>query len=118
MTSANHARQATRRDPRHSEFWDAAVVAARTVIEDKTDLRGPAADDLAAAVTDQLLGDFLTIAEAESFVAFTLDGTGPVCTWCGKIPGPLLLPGHPQYGVFCACRRDSAPAVTEPGSPA
>jgi hypothetical protein len=51
-------------------MWAGAMTAARTVIEDH--LPGTSrlfADDLAAAVTDRLLGDFLTAAEDGSWFA-------------------------------------------------
>jgi hypothetical protein len=95
-------------NPRQTGLWRDTVIAARTVIEDKTDLPQAAADTLAEAVAERLLGDFLAYAEETSWVAFTPEGTGPVCTWCGQIPGPRLSPTHPQYGIFCACNRKPA----------
>jgi hypothetical protein len=87
-------------------YWADALIAARTVIEDSRLLSRADGERLAEAVTERLLGDFLTMAEASSGVMFTLDGKGPFCSWCGKVPGLRLPPTHPQYGVFCDCRRE------------
>jgi len=93
-------------------YYRDAVIAARTVIERETALRGADADSLAEAVAERLLGDFLAAAEESSTVMFTTEGTGPFCSWCGRVPGPRLGPSHPQHGIFCDCRR---PERTEPG---
>lgn len=96
-------------DPRRYELWDESFPLARRVLEDSgLPLDWQSMDSLAAAVTDALLGHFLTLAEAGSSVVFGMDGTGPWCSWCGKIPGPRLPEGHMQYGVFCTCRRVNA----------
>jgi hypothetical protein len=91
--------------PRRTEYFRDAVIAARSVIERETTMRAPEADRLAEAIAERLLGDFLAVAEESAWVALTPDGTGPVCTWCGALAGPRIPPGHPQYGVFCTCRR-------------
>lgn len=98
--------------PRRTAYFRDAVIAARAVIERETTMRAPEADRLAEAVAERLLGDFLAVAEESAWVALTPDGTGPVCTWCGALAGPRIPPGHPQYGVFCTCRR---PKEEEPG---
>ena len=95
-------------EPRTTEYWKTALVIARTVIDDSGLLSRADADRLAEAVTERLLGDFLAMAEMSSSVMFGMDGTGPWCSWCGKIPGPRLPKGHFQYGVFCNCKRDPA----------
>ena len=93
-------------EPRTTEYWKTALVIARTVIDDSGLLSQPDADKLAEAVTERLLSDFLAMAEMSSSVMFGMDGTGPWCSWCGKIPGPSLPKGHLQHGVFCTCKRD------------
>jgi hypothetical protein len=95
-------------EPRTTEYWKDALIVARTVIEDSGLVSQADADKLAEAVTDRLLGDFLAMAEMSSSVVFGTDGTGPWCSWCGRIPGPKLPKGHFQYGVFCTCKRDPA----------
>jgi hypothetical protein len=100
-------------EPRTTGYWDTALVLARTVIEDSGLLAQADADRLAEAVTEKLLADFLWMAEASSQVMFTVDGTGPWCSWCGKIPGPRLPKGHFQYGVFCNCKRATEDAGDE-----
>jgi hypothetical protein len=99
-------------NPRRTAYFRDAVIAARAVIERETTMRAPEADRLAEAVAERLLGDFLAVAEESAWVALTPDGTGPVCTWCGAMPGPRLQLWHPQYGLFCTCRRpkDEKPA--------
>jgi len=94
-------------DPRQNGLWADALVKARQAVEDHSPhaLTAHEADRIAEAVTDALLTDFLAFAEASSWVAFLPDGIGPVCTWCGRMPGPKLPTGHPQAGVFCQCRR-------------
>jgi hypothetical protein len=94
-------------------MWPDAVLAARLVIESRLTLTEREADELAEAVAERLLGDFLTEAEADSTVVFGMDGTGPYCSWCGRMPGPRLHAGHSQYGVFCDCKRadDAVPAA-------
>jgi hypothetical protein len=100
-------------EPRTTGYWQTALVLARQVIEDSGLLSRDDADRLAEAVTEKLLGDFLWMAEASSEVMFTVDGTGPWCSWCGKVPGPTLPKGHPQYGVFCDCKREKKPESEE-----
>jgi hypothetical protein len=95
-------------DPRNTGLWPDAFLAARSVLEQHLTMTASEADRIAGAVTERLLGDFLTFAEAGSAVMFGSDGTGPWCSWCGKIPGPRLSRGHPQYGVFCDCKRAEA----------
>lgn len=95
-------------EPRTTEYWKTALILARTVIEDSGVVDKADVDRLAEAVTERLLGDFLGMAEMSSSVMFGMDGTGPWCSWCGKIPGPRLPRGHFQYGVFCTCKRDLA----------
>ena len=95
-------------EPRTTEYWKDALVIARNVIDDSGLLGRADADRLAEAVTERLLGDFLAMAEMSSSVMFGMDGTGPWCSWCGRIPGPSLPKGHFQYGVFCDCKRDPA----------
>ena len=102
-------------EPRTTEYWKTALVLARTVIEDSGLLPQGEADRLAEAVTERLLGDFLGMAEMSSSVMFGMDGTGPWCSWCGRIPGPRLPEGHLSHGVFCDCRRDPAAEAEEPG---
>ena len=104
-------------NPRTTEYWKTALILARTVIEDSGMLGHADADRLAEAVTERLLGDFLGMAEMSSSVMFGMDGTGPWCSWCGRIPGPRLPRGHFQYGVFCDCKRDPA-AEAEAGETA
>ena len=97
-------------NPRQTGLWQETVIAARTVIEDRASLPRAETEALAEAVAERLLGDFLAMAEADSWIAFTPGGTGPVCTWCGSMAGPKIPPGHPQYGVFCTCnRKDQEP---------
>jgi hypothetical protein len=96
-------------EPRTTEYWKTALIVARTVIDDSGLLCQADADRLAEAVTEKLLADFLYMAEASSQVMFTVDGTGPWCSWCGKVPGPRLPEGHFQYGVFCDCKREVKP---------
>jgi hypothetical protein len=105
-------------EPRTTEYWKTALVIARTVIDDSGLLSQPDADKLAEAVTERLLGDFLAMAEMSSGVMFCADGTGPWCSWCGKIPGPALPKGHLQYGVFCTCKRDPKAREEEEGKAA
>ncbi len=93
-------------NPRETGYYEDALIIARTVIEDSGLLPQADADRLAEAVTDRLLGDFLAIAEASSQVVFGMDGTGPFCSWCGRLPGPHLPAGHPQRGMFCECKRE------------
>ena len=95
-------------EPRTTEYFKDALIVARTVIEDSGLLGRADADKLAEAVTERLLGDFLAMAEMGSSVMFGMDGTGPWCSWCGRIPGPRLPKGHFQHGVFCDCKRDPA----------
>ena len=95
-------------EPRATDYWETALILARTVMEDSGLLSQADADRLAEAVTERLLGDFLAMAEMSSSVMFGMDGTGPFCSWCGRIPGPRLPKGHMQYGVFCTCKRDPA----------
>lgn len=97
-------------DPRMTEYWKTALVIARTVIEDSGLLPRADADRLAEAVAERLLGDFQAMAEAGSSVMFGMDGTGPWCSWCGRIPGPRLPREHFQYGVFCTCKREEKDA--------
>jgi hypothetical protein len=98
-------------DPRQTGLWRDAVIAARDVIEHHlgSRLARGETDAIAEAVAERLLGDFLAEAEADSWIAFTPTGAGPVCTWCGRMAGPRLSPAHPQYGVFCACNRREQP---------
>jgi hypothetical protein len=49
---------------------------------------------------------------------FGMDGTGPFCSWCGRIPGPRLPKGNFQHGVFCDCKRDPAAEAEAEGSEA
>ena len=105
-------------EPRATEYWKTALILARTVIDDSGLLSQADGDRLAEAVTERLLGDFLYMAEASSEVMFTMDGTGPWCSWCGKIPGPRLPKGHFQYGVFCTCKRDPKAEAEAEGSEA
>ena len=100
-------------DPRMTEYWKTALVIARTVIEDSGLLPRADADRLAEAVAERLLGDFQAMAEAGSSVMFGMDGTGPWCSWCGRIPGPSLPKGHFQYGVFCTCQREEKAEAEE-----
>jgi hypothetical protein len=93
-------------DPRNSEWWRDALIAARTVVEDARVLSVAEGDKLAEAVTERLLGHFLALAEADSEIVMRMNGTGPVCSWCWRLAGPKIPPGHPQYGVFCTCKRD------------
>jgi hypothetical protein len=104
-------------NPRQTGHYRGAVIAARNIIELETPMRGAEADRLAEAIAERLLGDFLAAAEKSSWVAFTPLGTGPVCTWCGAMAGPRIPPGHPQYGIFCTCRRpkDEQPAEVSGG---
>lgn len=102
-------------EPRTTEYWKTALIMARTVIDDSGLLCQADADKLAEAVTERLLGDFLGMAEMSSSVMFGMDGTGPWCSWCGRIPGPRLPKGHFQYGVFCTCKRDPAAEAEESG---
>ena len=102
-------------EPRTTEYWKTALVLARTVIEDSGLLGQADADTLAEAVTERLLGDFLAMAEMSSSVMFGMDGTGPFCSWCGRIPGPQLPKGHFQYGVFCTCKREEKAESGESG---
>ena len=95
-------------EPRTTEYWKTALVIARTVIEDSGLVPQASVDKLAETLTERLLGDFLGMAEMSSSVMFGMDGTGPWCSWCGRIPGPRLPKGHFQYGVFCTCKRDPA----------
>ena len=92
-------------NPRSTGYWDTALILARQVIKDSGLLSRPDGDKLAEAVTERLLGDFLAMAEMSSQAMFGMDGTGPWCSWCGKIPGPGLPAGHFQRGVFCDCKR-------------
>ena len=101
-------------NPRMTGLWPDAVIAARTVLERHLTLTAHEADRLAEAVAERLLGDFLTVAEGDSSVMFGMEGEGPFCSWCGRIPGPRLPVGHFQYGFFCDCkRRDDEPETTE-----
>lgn len=100
-------------EPRNTGYWRDAYIAARTVIEDSRLLPQADADKLAEAVTERLLGDFLAIAEESSDVMFGPDGTGPYCSWCGRMPGPRLPKDHFQYGIFCDCKRREEPARPE-----
>jgi hypothetical protein len=93
-------------DPRRNVMWPEFLIAARTVIEDFGYLAQADVDEIAEAVTERLLGTFLAEAERDSEIVFGMDGRGPFCSWCLKLPGPALSPGHPQYGVFCTCRRE------------
>jgi hypothetical protein len=102
-------------EPRATEYWKTALVLARTVMDDSGLLCRADADRLAEAVTERLLGDFLGMAEMGSSVMFGMDGTGPFCSWCGRVPGLRLPKGHPQRGVFCDCKRDPAAGAEEPG---
>ncbi len=95
-------------EPRTTEYWRTALTIARNVIDDSGLLSRADADKLAEAVTERLLGDFLGMAEMSSSVMFNVDGRGPWCSWCGRIPGPKLPKGHFQHGVFCDCKRDPA----------
>lgn len=104
-------------NPRSVSYFKDALVVARTVIEDSGLLPQADADRLAEAVTERLGGDFLAMAEASSDIVFGMDGNGPFCSWCGKMPGPDLPPGHPQRGIFCECRRERKDAE-EPGETA
>ncbi|MFE3452435.1 hypothetical protein ACFXJ8_26275 [Nonomuraea sp. NPDC059194] len=93
-------------DPRKYEMWDESRLIARHVLEVSLGLDWQRADRLAEDLADAMLGHFVTQAEADSSVVFLAkDGTGPFCSWCGRIPGPHLPPDHIQYGVFCNCRR-------------
>lgn len=92
-------------NPRETGLWPDAVIAARSVLEQHLTLTAHEVDRLAAAVAERLLGDFLTEAEAGSSVMFGMEGTGPFCSWCGRMPGPRLPVGHFQYGIFCDCKR-------------
>ncbi|MFI7642437.1 hypothetical protein [Nonomuraea sp. NPDC049400] len=103
-------------DPRKYELWEECLPLARRVLEDAgLALSWQAADCLAEELTDALLGHFVTQAEANSSVVFGMDGTGPWCSWCGRIPGPRLPQGHEQHGLFCDCRRvnDDDPSTAE-----
>jgi hypothetical protein len=100
-------------EPRTTEYWKTALILARNVIDDSGLLCQADADKLAEAVTERLLGDFLAMAEMSSSVMFGMDGTGPFCSWCGRMPGPRLPKGHFQYGVFCTCKRDPAEAAAD-----
>jgi hypothetical protein len=100
-------------EPRTTEYWKTALVLARTVMDDSGLLSQADADRLAEAVTEKLLGDFLGMAEMSSSVMFGMDGTGPWCSWCGRLPGLRLPKGHPQHGVFCDCKRDPAAEAEE-----
>lgn len=103
--------------PRSTGYWKDALITARTVIEDFGYLAQADVDEIAEAVTERLLGDFLAIAEASSDIVFGMDGTGPFCSWCGRLPGPDLPAGHPQRGIFCECKREQKDAE-EPGETA
>ena len=98
-------------DPRRTGMWTDAVIAARQVLETRLTLTAHEADRLAEAVAERLLGDFLADAEARSSVMFGIDGTGPWCSWCGRIPGPRLPETHFQFGVFCDCKREAGEAA-------
>lgn len=100
-------------DPRNTGYWQDAFIAARTVIEDSGLLPQTDADQLAEAVTERMLGDFLAIAEESSEIVSGPDGTGPYCSWCGRMPGPRLPKGHFQYGIFCDCKRPEGRANNE-----
>lgn len=106
-------------DPRSTLYWVDAVIAARQVIEDSGLLSRPEGDKLAEQVTERLLSDFLAIGEGGSRIVLDLDGNGPFCSWCGRMPGIRLARTHPQYGVFCDCKRiddnAAAPAVAREG---
>ena len=104
-------------NPRSTGYWKDALIVARTVIEDSGLLPPTEADKLAEAVTERLLGDFLAMAEASSDIVFGMDGTGPFCSWCGRLPGPELPAGHPQRGIFCECKREKK-NTGEPGETA
>ncbi len=97
-------------EPRMTGFFGDAVILARTVIEDSGLLSQADGDKLAEAVTERLLGEFLTRAEAGSRNVFGMEGTGPFCSWCGRMPGPVFPKHHPQYGLFCDCKRDEPAA--------
>ena len=99
-------------NPRQTAYYRDAVIAARGVIERETTMRAAGADALAEAVAERLLGDFLALAEESATVVLRLDGTGPACSWCNALAGPRIPPGHPQYGIFCTCRR---PKDEQPG---
>ena len=100
-------------NPRSVGYWKDALIAARTVIEDSGLLSRQDGDKLADAVTERLLGDFLHMAEASSSIMLTTDGRGPFCSWCGKMPGLRLPPTHPQYGLFCDCKREELADLRE-----
>lgn len=93
-------------NPRSTAYYRQALAICRTVIEDSGLLSRADTDKLAEAVTERLLGDFLWMAEAGSQVMFSQDGQGPFCSWCGRMPGPKLSSFHPQYGMFCDCKRE------------
>lgn len=96
-------------DPRKYELWDESLAIARKVLDDSTlTLSWQQVDVLAENLADAMLGHFVTRAEADSSVVFLMDGQGPLCSWCGRIPGPRLPREHSQYGVFCDCHRDTA----------
>jgi hypothetical protein len=103
-------------EPRTTEYWKTALVLARNVIDDSGLLDRADADKLAEAVTERLLGDFLAMAEMGSSVMFGMDGTGPFCSWCGRMPGPRLPKGHFQYGFFCTCKRAAEAEAEEAGA--
>lgn len=104
--------------PRETGLWPDAVIAARSVLEQHLTLTAHEADRLAEAVAERLLGDFLTGAEADSSVMFDMEGTGPFCSWCGRMPGPRLPAGHFQYGIFCDCKRREDEPEVEPAATA
>ncbi|MEU8151708.1 hypothetical protein [Nonomuraea sp. NPDC048901] len=95
-------------DPRKYELWDESLPIARRALDEAgLGLTWQQVDALAETLTDALLAHFVTTAEADSSVVFGMDGTGPWCSWCGRIPGPRLPKDHDQYGVFCDCRRQT-----------
>jgi len=100
-------------EPRKTGLWQDTLIVARTVIEDSGLLPQADTDKLAEAMAERLLGDFLTLAEADSAIVFSMEGTGPFCSWCGRFPGPKVSQAHPQYGVFCDCKRKEETASEE-----